>query len=233
MKLTLLDIAKMIDLSAVQAENDEEHIKTMVYCAKKYHCIAVYALPGWIPILKQFLGENNRDIVIGGPVGFPSGGESTSIKVAEAEELIKMGCGELDIVINIGKLLSRRYEDVYEDLRAVIMVSDGIPIKVILECHYLSDELILNACDIAIKAGADWIKTGTGWAKTGATLENISLIKSHVRDSIKIKASGGIKDLSTLLGMYERGARRFGIGLNSGIGIFEQVEKLPNQLVNI
>ena len=100
-----------------------------------------------------------------------------------------------------------------------------MPVKVILECHYLSDDEIRRACELCIEAGAAFVKTSTGWAPTGATLENIALIKSCVGDAIVIKASGGIRGFETLKGMYRRGARRFGIGLRTAAPIFEQCIK--------
>jgi deoxyribose-phosphate aldolase len=163
------------------------------------------------------------DIQIVGAVGFPSGGNTTRIKVAEAKELLEMGCSELDMVINVGLLRSGTYQHVLDDMRAVVDVADGAPVKAILECHYLSNEQIRRGCELCIKAGASYVKTSTGWAPTGATLENVALIKSCVGDAIAIKAAGGIRDLDTLLEMYRLGARRFGIGLSSAMGILEEL----------
>jgi deoxyribose-phosphate aldolase len=221
MKLTNLEIARMVDLSAVQAQDDEDYIRSLVACAKKYRSIAVIPLPSHVPLVRELL-EDDHDILIGGAVGFPSGGQTTATKVFETYELIAMGCREMDMVINISELISGRTDKVLDDIRAVVDACNGIPLKVILECHYLTEAQILKGCDLCIEAGANWVKTGTGWAKTGATIENISLIKAHVGDAIGVKAAGGVRDLETLLGMYLRGARRFGVGLKSGIKILEQ-----------
>jgi len=132
-----------------------------------------------------------------------------------------MGCDELDMVINLGLLRSGQYQRVLDDIRGVVEVANGVPVKVILECHYLTDAEIRKGCELCIQAGAAFVKTGTGWAPTGATLENVALIKACVGDAIGIKASGGIRGLETLTEMYRRGARRFGIGLRSAPRIFE------------
>lgn len=223
MELSSYDIARMIDISAVRANSDETTIKELAEQAQRYRFIAVETLPCMTPLIKNLL-EDSPEINIGGNVGFPSGGQATVIKVAEARDLIEMGCSELDVVINISKLISGRDAEVLDDLKAVVDVSENILVKVILECHYLNNDKIRRACDLCIESGADFVKTGTGWAATGATLENIALIKSHVGNSIAIKASGGIRGLETLVEMYRRGACRFGIGLQHAIQIISHVE---------
>lgn len=222
----------MIDLSAVKAEDSEEYIRSLVECAKKYNCIAVYPLPGQVAFVRELL-QDDKSILLGGAVGFPSGGTTTASKVFETKELISLGCQEIDMVINISKLVSGRYDKVLDDLRSVKEACAAIPLKVILECHYLTDAQIYKGCDLAIDAGAEWVKTGTGWAPTGATLKNIALIKSHVGDSVGVKAAGGIRDLRTMIEMYKRGARRFGFGLKSSTKILEEAFALPGGVVEV
>jgi deoxyribose-phosphate aldolase len=166
---------------------------------------------------------------LGGAVGFPGGGETTNMKTAQARELIGYGCNEIDMVINVGFIKSGLYEKARDDIRAVKQAIETIPLKVILECHYLSEDEICRASELAVEAGADWVKTSTGWAPTGATLENISLIKKTIGNSAKVKAAGGVKDLSTLLRMADLGAERFGIGSRTVVAIFEEYTRL-NQL---
>src|SRR5512139_2906844 len=141
MKITSLEIARMIDLSAVQAQDDDDYIRSLVDCARQYHCIAVIPLPSRIALVRDLLGEE-VDILIGGAVGFPSGGQTTATKVFETREQIQMGCREIDMVINVSKLISGRYEEVLKDMRLVKDACNGIPLKVILECHYLTDSQI-------------------------------------------------------------------------------------------
>ena len=228
MKFTVDEIARMIDLSVLRADSDEAQVKALAEAARKYRCICVLTLPSQTPLIKELLADE-LDIRIGGVVAFPSGGSSTSIKVAEAKELIHIGCKELDMVINIGLLRSGQYQRVLDDIKGVVGVANDVPVKVILECHYLSDDQIRKGCELCVKAGAAFVKTSTGWAPTGATLENIALIKSCVGDAIGIKAAGGIRGLETLKEMYRRGARRFGIGLGSGVQILEQCASRPAQ----
>lgn len=232
MIITIADIAHMIDLSAVRAEDNDEYIGSLVACAKKYHCLAVYPLPSRVPLVRDLLG-NQLDIIVGGAVGFPSGGQTTAAKVFETKELIAMGCREIDMVINISKLRSGRVEEVYADIREVVDTADGLPVKVILECHYLTDAQIFYGCDAVMMAKAAWVKTGTGWAPTGATLKNVALIKNHVQDAIEVKAAGGIRDLKTLLQMYKLGARRFGLGLKTSTKILEAAFALPDGCVDV
>uniref|UniRef100_A0A7V3KMR8 Deoxyribose-phosphate aldolase n=1 Tax=candidate division WOR-3 bacterium TaxID=2052148 RepID=A0A7V3KMR8_UNCW3 len=231
MKLTKYEIAQMFDLSAVKANDDESYIRSMVDCARKYRCLAVFSLPSNVPLMKRMLDEDTT-VLLGGSVGFPSGGHTTNIKVAEAKELIEMGCRELDMVINIGKLISGRYSEVLDDIKAVIDAANSIPVKVILECHYLNEAQIRKACDLCIEAGASWVKTSTGWAPTGATLENITLIRQHVGNAIGIKAAGGIRDLGTIINLYKRGARRFGLSLQAAQKILDEVYSLPNEVID-
>jgi deoxyribose-phosphate aldolase len=232
MKLTSLEIARMIDLSAVQAQDDDDYIRSLVACARQYRCIAVIPLPSRISLVCDLLGDE-KDILIGGAVGFPSGGQTTATKVFETREQLQMGCREMDMVINISKLISGRYDEVLYDMQLVMDACNGIPLKVILECHYLTDSQILKGCDLCIEAGATWVKTGTGWAKTGATFENVSLIKAHVGEAIGVKAAGGVRDLHTLLGMYLRGVRRFGVGLKSGVKILEEAYAIPDGCIDL
>jgi deoxyribose-phosphate aldolase len=224
MELTTENVARMVDLSAVRADSDETEVRALAEVARRYQSICVVTLPTFIPLIRDLLADEPA-IRIGGAVGFPSGGATPAAKVFEASELLQMGCRELDMVINIGQLLSDRHRVVLEDIRAVVEAAGGVPVKVILECHYLSAEQIRRACELSIEAGAAFVKTGTGWAPTGATLENISLIKSIVGDAIAIKAAGGIRGAETLKEMYRRGATRFGLGLRTVAPILDAFAK--------
>ena len=219
--LTVSQLARMIDLSAVRTDSDENQVRSLARVAARYQCICVYTLPSHTPLIHSLLADEPA-IHIGGVVGFPSGGTTARTKKNEARELIDMGCHELDMVINVGQLCSGHDRRVLDDIRGVIDVAGTVPVKVILECHYLSPDQIRTACELCVRAGAAFVKTGTGWAPTGATLENIALISSCVGDAIGIKAAGGIRSLDTLIEMYRLGARRFGVGLSSIGPIFEQ-----------
>ena len=204
----------------------------MAETAMAFGCVAAFALPAMTPLLIELLGKGSATAA-GGVVSFPAGADTTRIKAAQARELAAMGCTEIDMVINIGKLLSGRTVEVRDDIRAVIDAVRPLPVKVILECHHLTDAQILTGCDLAIEAGAAFVKTGTGWAETGATLENVSLIKAHVGERIAMKAAGGVKDLPTLLEMARRGVSRFGLGWRTATEILNQVRALPGGAVEL
>jgi deoxyribose-phosphate aldolase len=221
MNLTVSRIARMMDLAAVQAQHTEQDIRSLAQAAKKYRCAAALALPSLTPLLVELLA-GEKDIAVGGVVGFPSGAHTTAIKVAEACELRKMGCRELDMVINVGLLRWGKLARVQKDIEAVREVAQGVLLKVILECHYLSADQIRAACEACVAAKADFVKTSTGWAPTGATRENVALIKSCVGDACQIKAAGGVRDLKTLLDLHRLGATRFGVGLASGVAILQE-----------
>ena len=222
----------MIDISAVQAMHGEKELRELVARAVEYKFIAVHSLPCWTVLLRELLKAHD-DIFIGGPVGFPGGAHKTATKVFEAKQLIEDGIQEMDLMINVGMLRSGKYEYVENEIRAIVETARDIPVKVILEVHYLSGDEIKKACELCINAGAKFVKTGTGWAPTGATLEVISQIISFVGDAIKVKASGGIRDLDTFLKMYKMGVARFGINLNASIHIIHECAALPGGVLTV
>jgi len=232
MKLSGKDIARMVDFSAVSGGVGEAQIEDLARHAKQHKFIGVHVLPCYIKKLADLL-EGEDEILIGTGIGFPSGAHTTEIKAREAKLAIQDGCCEVDMVINVGALLSKRYDYVRDDIRAVVEAADGKTVKVILEVHYLGDDDIKRACEQCIEAGAGFVKTATGWAPSGATVENITLIKSFVGDAIKIKASGGVRTLAALVDMYKAGASRFGISAQSTLNILAECTALPGGVVEI
>jgi deoxyribose-phosphate aldolase len=222
-------ITAMMDLSVLRADCKITEVDEVADIAKKYNCGCIIVWPSYVPYLLEKISDR-PDIRPASVISFPGGSSTTAVKVLEARNLIKMGCVELDMVLNIGLLKSGRNSEVFEDINAVVEEAGKVPVRVIMETHYLSDNEIKNACDSCIKAKAAFVKTGTGWTPTGATLENIALIKNHVKDAIGIKASGGIKGLDTLAEMYKRGATKFGIGLRTVDKIFEQMSEYTDGL---
>ena len=230
MQLTVHDIARMTELSAVRADVDLAEVHQLAEESKKYNCVIAYVLPCYLRPLKAWL-EDAPEVGPSAAVGFPSGAHTSEIKAAEARQLVQLGSAELDMVANVGMLRSGRYDYVEDDIRGVVDAAEGTPVKVILECHYLSDDEIFRGSQIAVRAGAAFVKTGSGWTPTGATLDNVTLIKSVVGDDAQVKASGGVRDLETLVEMYRRGATRFGIGRAAGVEIFQQCAALPGATV--
>ena len=221
MLLTAQEIAKMIDLSCVRTISSKRDIENMVDAARAYGFGQVSVLQCFIPYTRQLLRDVPNVHVVGN-VSFPSGSDSTSLKVAQAKEMMAAGCDEIDMVMNIGKLRSGELIEVETDVRAVIETVHPIPVKVIIEIMYLTPEETRRACGICLRTGAAFVKTGSGWAERGTTLEDVRLIKSIVGDRVRIKASGGIRSLDTLREMYTAGARRFGVNLKSGVQIVEE-----------
>ena len=229
-RLTAGKIAQMIDLSAVQCNDDETRVRALAQRSREIRPCVATTLSSWIPLMKELLSDVD-DVGIGGNVAFPSGAALPRTKIAEARHLVEAGCDEIDMVIDVGKLLSGRHEYCLDDIRGVVDAADRRPVKVIIECHYLSDDQVRQAAELCVRGGAAFVKTGTGWTPTGATLENITLIKGVVGDAVQIKASGGIRDIATLVERYRRGARRFGLGLGRENAILDQVEAAPNGVV--
>lgn len=226
----ITELTRKIEISAVKVNHTEADIKELVGIARQYGCGIVQTLPAQTALARALV-SSNHNILVGGNIGFPSGAHSTAIKVAETREMVALGCDEIDMVINLPKFLSGRYDLVLADLKAVVENSAGLPVKAIIETYYLSDDLIKRACDLLIEAGVDYVKTSTGWTPVGATVENVSLIKRHVGEAIKIKASGGIRDLETLLQFAELGVDRFGIGVKGGLPLLKELFTHPSNVI--
>ncbi len=218
----LKNLADMIDISAVRANSSISEIDQLIASAKNYRFICAFALPSFTPYLANNLKKEGLDTKLGGVVGFPSGAETTSTKICIAEELMRIGCDELDMVINIGAMKSGNHKRVYEDIHSVVETAGNICVKTILEVCYLTDDEIKRASEIAVKAGAAFVKTGTGWGDKPTTIEHIRLIRSVIGDQAKIKAAGGIRDLQTVMQMIEAGCARFGVGVHTAAKIMEE-----------
>ncbi len=227
MKLDAKQLARMVDLSAVRTDVDLDELRQLAEACKRYGCICAFVMPCYMAKLKELLVDA-PEIGLGGVVGFPSGATSTTMKVAEVQEHLATRVSELDMVINVGLLRSGCDREAEDDIRAVVEAAQGIPVKVILEAHYLTDDEIVRASQIAVRAGAAFVKTGTGWAPTGATLHNVALMKSTVGDAAQVKAAGGVRDLKTVVEMIRVGVTRFGVGLGSGTAILDECAALPD-----
>jgi deoxyribose-phosphate aldolase len=231
MKLTARDVAQLIDISAVQAPHGEAEIRDLVASAKQHRFVAVHVLPCWVPFLRNLLA--GTDILLGAPVGFPAGAHRTEIKAEEARLLIEDGVQEMDMMLNVGKLRSGEDRYCEDDIRAVVQAAGPVPVKVILEVHYLDRDQMRRACEAAIRAGAAFVKTATGWAASGATLEVVQFITSFVGSAIKVKAAGNIRSLDTLVAMHRMGVARFGINRSSAVDIVQSVTALPGGAVEV
>jgi deoxyribose-phosphate aldolase len=232
MLLTPQKLARIVDVSAVRAQHGQREILELVQRAKEHRFVAVHVLPAWVPFLRSQL-EGEPDILVGAPVGFPSGGHTTAMKVAEAKGLVADGVQELDMVINVGKLRSGADAYVKDEIGAVVEAAGERPVKVILEVHHLGPDEIRRACELAIAGGAAFVKTSTGWAPSGATLATVRLITSFVAGAIQVKAAGSIRDLETVVAMLRMGVTRFGINLDSSIEILRECGARPGGGVEV
>ncbi|WMJ22334.1 deoxyribose-phosphate aldolase [Paludicola sp. MB14-C6] len=212
------ELPRLIDISCVRTNVTMDELEKMVQLAKQYRFICCFAMPCFTPWLANAL-KDEKDILLGGVVGFPSGADSTKAKLYTAKELMQIGCNELDMVINVGALKSEQYKIVEDDIKAIVDAANGLPVKSILEVAYLTDYEIQKASELAVKAGVTFVKTGTGWANKPTTVNHIKLIKKAIGKSAKIKAAGGIRDVETIESMINEGCSRFGIGINSAINI--------------
>ena len=218
---TAKEIARIIDLSCVRTTSNKSDIEEMVEAARQYGFGQVSVLQCFIPYTRQLL-EAAPGVRLVGNVSFPTGSDSTSLKIAQAREMLAAGCDEIDMVMNIGLLRSGAYAEAEADTRLVIETVHPTPVKVIIEMMVLTRDEVRRACDICVRSGATFVKTGTGWAHRGTTVEDVRALKSLVGDRIRIKASGGIRSLETVQKMVEAGASRFGVNLKSGISIVQE-----------
>lgn len=215
-------LPRMIDISCVRADNTMEELEAMVRLAKERQFICCFSMPCFTPWLTDAL-RDQENILVGAPIGFPSGAVSTSAKLLDVKEQKKLGCKEFDMVINIGALKSGLYDVVENDIKAVVQEADGFPVKTILEVTLLSDDEIKRASELAVRAGATFVKTGTGWAGKPTTVEHIRLIKSVVGSDAYIKAAGGVRTLDDIVSLINAGCSRFGIGMKSITNIMEEL----------
>lgn len=219
--LTVKDIAYMMDPSVLKLDTSYEDVYALVDACKKYGFGCCFAWPGYYPLLSGLLKDT--DTAFGTSLAFPSGQEATVTKVQQAELFMSMKPAEVDMVMNVGWLKSKRYDEVLEDIKAVREATRETSLKVIIEAMLLTDEEIRNACEICVTAGADYVKSGTGFSSSPTTIHHVEVMKEAVGERAKIKVAGGVRDLTTLLNMYRKGADRFGIGLSSAVSIIEEV----------
>ena len=217
--ITSEQACRMIDISAVRTKHTLRDIESLVHYAKKYKFINVHTLPCRTGLLSEML-KDEPDVFVGAPVGFPSGGHRTEVKLKEAELLLADGVQEMDIVMNVGRFLNKEYDAVLDELRQIITITpEDVLTKVIIEINVLKDSEMKRACELVIESGADFVKTGTGWIDGGANIDRIRKIKKLCGSRIKVKAAGGIRTPKEFLALYDMGVERMGINTKSAIEI--------------
>ncbi|HBY58674.1 MAG TPA: deoxyribose-phosphate aldolase [Solibacterales bacterium] len=205
-----LDVAKMIDHSLLNPTLTVEDLERGCRLALDYDAASVCIMPYYLARCAALLAGSS--VMPSTTIGFPHGGHTTAIKVAEAKQALTDGGKELDMVVNISKVLSGDWAYVREDLRAVIETTHGggAKVKVIFENCYLTDEQKIRLCEISSELGADWVKTSTGYGTGGATHADLSLMRKHSAPNVQVKAAGGVRDLDALLAVRALGVTRCG-----------------------
>ncbi|AIM17318.1 deoxyribose-phosphate aldolase [Bacillus sp. X1(2014)] len=210
------NIAGMIDHTLLKADVTKDQIIKLAEEAKEYSFASVCVNPTWVKTAAEALKGTNVKVCT--VIGFPLGATTPETKAFETKNAIENGATEVDMVINIGALKDKQDDLVEKDIRAVVEAAKGKAlVKVIIETCLLTDEEKKRACELSVKAGADFVKTSTGFSTGGATVEDVRLMRETVGPNIGVKASGGVKSREDAEAMVAAGANR--IGASSGVAI--------------
>ncbi|NIK11329.1 deoxyribose-phosphate aldolase [Alkalibacillus almallahensis] len=209
-------LASKIDHTQLKPDTQTEKINEICQEAKDNAFASVCVTPTWVVHCYELLKDT--DVKVCTVIGFPLGATTPETKVFETNQAIENGATEVDMVINIGSLKDGQYEEVERDIQAVVdEAKDRALVKVIIETSLLTQDEKVKACELAKRAGADYVKTSTGFSGGGATVEDIKLMRSTVGPEMGVKASGGVKSLEDANAMINSGATR--IGASSGVEI--------------
>ena len=217
MTYTYDDMAKMIDHSLLNPTMTESDLVAGCKLAVAYNAASVCIMPYYLSRCAELL--KGSTVKPSTTIGFPHGGHTTAIKLAEAKQAIADGCQELDMVVNISQVLSGKWDYVREDIRAVVDVAHaaGQKVKVIFENCYLKDDHKIRLCEICGELKADWVKTSTGYGTGGATHDDLKLMRKHAPSFVQVKAAGGVRDFDGLLAVRELGVTRCGASKTADI----------------
>jgi len=210
MNMSYSQIAKLIDHSLLQPNLTASELDAGCKLAAAYEVASVCILPYYLRRCADVL--RGTGVKASTTIGFPHGGHTTAIKRTEAEQALRDGGEELDMVVNVSQVLSGHWDYVRQDIAAVIEVAHaaGQKVKVIFENCYLKDEHKIRLCEICGELNADWVKTSTGYGSGGATLDDLRLMRKHSPAHVQVKAAGGVRDLDTVLAVRELGVTRIG-----------------------
>lgn len=210
MEYTYLDISKMIDHSLLKPTLSELDLEAGCRLALDYDVASVCILPYYLRRCADIL--RGSTVKASTTIGFPHGGHTTEIKLAETARALKDGGAELDMVVNISKVLSGDWGYVENEIKKIVGMThgEGQQVKVIFENCYLNDEQKIRLCEICGEFNADWVKTSTGYGTGGATLEDLALMRRHSPSHVQVKAAGGVRDLDKLLVVRGLGVSRVG-----------------------
>ncbi len=205
--MTTEEILSKVDHTLLAQTATWEEIRGILDDAMKYHTASACIPPSYV---KQAAEYVNGRLPICTVIGFPNGYSTTATKVFETKDAVANGASEIDMVLNIGFLKDRRYDEIEAEIRAIHEACEGRILKVIIETCLLTDEEKIKMCEIVTKAGAEFIKTSTGFSKAGATFTDVKLMKEHVGPGVKVKAAGGISSFDDAEKFIELGADRLG-----------------------
>ncbi|MCF0262428.1 MAG: deoxyribose-phosphate aldolase [Sphaerochaetaceae bacterium] len=210
-----MNIASYIDHTVLAADATQEKIEKLCDEAKQWKFASVCVNTCWTKLCAEKLKGTGVNVCV--VVGFPLGAMCTEAKAFEAKCAVKEGATEVDMVINVGWLKDHKDELVEEDIRQVKQACGDKHLKVIIETCLLTDEEKVRACQLAVKAGADFVKTSTGFSKAGANAEDVALMRKTVGPDTGVKAAGGIRTYEDAVKMIDAGANR--LGCSAGIAI--------------
>ena len=211
-------LAKMIDHTILKPEADKASIEKLCKEALEYNFASVCINPTNVELAAKLL--KGSEVKVCTVIGFPLGANTMEVKAFETKDAIAKGADEVDMVINIGRLKDKDYEYVEKDIKAVVDAADKKALtKVIIETCLLTEEEKVKACELAKKAGADFVKTSTGFSTGGATPEDIKLMRETVGPDMGVKASGGVRSIEDAEAVIKNGATR--IGTSASIAICE------------
>lgn len=219
-------IAALIDHTNLSACATSDDIRKLCREARKYGFASCCVNPSYVPLAAEELAGSGVKVCT--VIAFPLGANSIDDKASQAAMCVSEGADEVDMVVNLGAVKDKNWEDVFEEIYAVRCAVDDvdtgdrrkITVKVILETCYLDDEEIVPVCMQAKKAGADFVKTSTGFAKEGATVHAVELMRKTVGDDMGVKASGGIRTYNQAVAMIKAGASR--LGCSASVKILEE-----------
>lgn len=201
------NLTSKIDHTGLSQSSGWQDVKLLCDEGIEFGVASVCLPPSYVKEAKSYV---NNSLKICTVIGFPNGYNTTKTKMVEAKEMLELGADELDMVINIGWLKQKQYEDVLNEIKLIKNIAQDKILKVIIETCLLNEEEKITMCQLVTESGADFIKTSTGFSKNGATLEDIKLFKQYVGSNVKIKAAGGISTLDDAQNFLNNGADRLG-----------------------
>lgn len=205
--MDIKDILSKVDHTLLNPKATWEEIKNICDDGMKYCTASVCIPPSFVKRAKEYVGENLKICTV---IGFPNGYNTTDVKIFETENALKNGADEIDMVINLGDLMDKNYDNILSEITKIKAVCGTKVLKVIIETCLLNEEQKIKMCEIVTKSGADFIKTSTGFSTGGATFEDIELFAKYVGKNIKIKAAGGISSIADAEKFISLGADRLG-----------------------